>query len=104
MYPFIENADYAHAKRVYREYHDLYAQSHTLFLADVFEKFRNMCIKIYKRYPSKFLPSQGLSWEAALKETKVKADLSTCIDISSMIEKGGIHYSIINMQQLITNT
>ena len=69
----------------------MYAQSHTLLLADVFEKFRNMCIKIYKRDPSKFLPPQGLSWEAALNETKVKSDLSTCIDILSMIEKGGIH-------------
>ena len=27
------------------EYHDLYVQSDTLLLSDVFENFRNMCIK-----------------------------------------------------------
>ena len=48
------DAEYAHAKGVckdfeiksLREYHDFYVQSDTLFLADVFENFRNMCIKI----------------------------------------------------------
>ena len=46
----INDADYAHAKRVCKdferknlgEYHDLYVQSNTLLLADVFENFRNM--------------------------------------------------------------
>ena len=49
----ITDADYAHAKRVckdfgitnLREYHDLYVQSDTLLLADVFENFRYMCIE-----------------------------------------------------------
>ena len=49
----ITDDDYAHAKRVYedfesqhlREYHDLYVQSDTLLLADVFVSFRNMCLK-----------------------------------------------------------
>ena len=27
-------------------YHDLYAQSDTLLLADVFENFRNICLEI----------------------------------------------------------
>ena len=43
----IADADYAHAKRVYKdfeiknlgEYHDLYVQGDTLFLADVFGNF-----------------------------------------------------------------
>ena len=58
----ITDADYAHAKRVCKdfeikkigEYHDLYVQSDTLLLADVFEKLRNMCIKIYKLDPVNF--------------------------------------------------
>ena len=52
----ITDADYAHAKRVCKdfeiaslgEYHDFYVQSDTLLLADVFENFRNMCIEIYE--------------------------------------------------------
>ena len=47
----ITDGDYAHAKKVCKnfemknleEYHYLYVQSVTLLLADVFEKFRNMC-------------------------------------------------------------
>ena len=44
------NEDYAHTQKVWEvfgikicgEYHDLYVQSDTLLLADVFENFRNM--------------------------------------------------------------
>ena len=35
------------------EYHDLYVQSNILFLADAFENFRNMCLKIYEPDPGK---------------------------------------------------
>ena len=50
----ISDADYAHWKRVWKEfeikklweYHDLYVQRNALFLADVFENFRNMCLEI----------------------------------------------------------
>ena len=31
-----------------------YVQSNTLLLADVFENFRNMCLKIYELDPEKF--------------------------------------------------
>ena len=50
----ITGADYAHTKRVCKDFeiknlgedHDLYAQSNTLFLAVVFENFRNIYLKI----------------------------------------------------------
>ena len=50
------DADYAYAKRVCKdfetkrlgEYYDLYIQSGTLLLADVFENVRNMCLEIFK--------------------------------------------------------
>ena len=50
----ITDADYAHARKVCKdfeikslgEYHDLYVQSDTLLLADVFENFINMALKI----------------------------------------------------------
>ena len=41
------------------EYHDLYVQNGTLLLADVFEYFRNMCLKIYELYPGKSLSAPG---------------------------------------------
>ena len=36
------------------EHHDLYVQSHKLLLADVFNSFRNMCLKIYGLEPAHF--------------------------------------------------
>ena len=50
----ITDEDYTHAQKVFEElklktvggYHDLYVKSDTIFLADVFENFRNKCIEI----------------------------------------------------------
>ena len=102
----IADADYAHEKAVSQdceikdlgEYHDLYVQSDTLLLADVFENFRNMCINIYKLDPGKILSAPGLAWQAALKKTKVKLNLLTEIDMLLILEKvirGEICHSII---------
>ena len=49
------DADYAQRKRVCKDfelkhlgkYRDLYVQSDTLLLADVFGNYRNTCLKIY---------------------------------------------------------
>ena len=49
----INDRDYEHGKIVWKalkiknlgEYHDLYVQSDTLLLADVFEEFRKSCIR-----------------------------------------------------------
>ena len=49
------------------EYHNLYVQSHTLLLADIFENFRNMCLEIYELDSAKFLSAPGLAWQAVLK-------------------------------------
>ena len=65
----ITNADYMHAKRFYkdfeiknlRKYHDLYVQSDTLLLVDVFENFRNMCIEIYDLGPAKKVSASRLA-------------------------------------------
>ena len=91
----ITNLDYAHAKRVCKnfeiknagEYHDLYVQSTILLLAVVFENFRNMCLKIYELDPAKFLSAPAFAWQESLKKTKVKLDLLTHIDMSLMVEK-----------------
>ena len=79
------------------KYHDLYVQSDTLLLADVFENFRNMCIKIYELDSAKFLSAPGLAWQASLKKTKVKSNLLIDIDMLLMVEngiRGGICHSI----------
>ena len=43
------------------EYHDLYLKNDTLLLADVFENFRKMCLKIYYLDPAKFLSTLGVA-------------------------------------------
>ena len=50
------------------DYHDFYVQSDILLLADVFENFRNMCIKVYELDPAHFLSAPGLAWQACLKK------------------------------------
>ena len=92
----ITDADYMHAKRVCKdfeiknlaEYHDLYLKSDTSLLANAFESFRKMCLKIYYLDPVKFLSAPGLAWQAVLKKTEVKLELLTDIDMLLMVEKG----------------
>ena len=65
----ITNADHKHAKTVWKdfkiknlgEYYDLFVQSNTLLLADVFESFRNKCIEIHELDPAHFLSTPGLT-------------------------------------------
>ena len=71
--------DYAYAQKVFEEYytdmgdyHDLYLQTDTFLLADVFENFRNKCREIYGLDPSYLLSVPGLAWQACLKRTNVK--------------------------------
>ena len=64
----ITDEDYAHVKivcknfktKILADYHDLYVQSETLMLADVFENFRNMCLDIYELDPAHFFSVPGL--------------------------------------------
>ena len=69
------------------EYHDLYVQSNTLLLADVFKNFQNMCLETYELDATCFLTAPRLAWQVALKKTKVKLDLSTNIDMLLKVEK-----------------
>ena len=76
----ISDEDYAHVQKVWDvfeiknrgEYHDLYVQSDTLLLADVFENFRNMCLEIYELDPTYFVSVPGLAWQACLKKNRSK--------------------------------
>ena len=92
----ILSVDYRHAKRVYKEFklenvgdnHNLYIQSDTLLLTDVFENFRNKCIEIYELDPDHLLSAPGSEWQACLKKTGLKLQLLTDIDMSLIFEKG----------------
>ena len=92
----ITDTDYIHANKVFKEvklkhlgeYHDLHVQSDTLLLADVFENFRNMCIKVYELDPANFLTAPGLAWQACLKITDVKLELLKKFNMLLMVEEG----------------
>ena len=79
----IDDIDYRHGNNVFKrfklknlgEYHDLYVQSDTLLLADVFENFRNMCLKVYELDPAHFLSLLGLTWQRCLKKIKHKISI-----------------------------
>ena len=101
----ITDANYVHAKRVCKDWeikklsecHDLYVQSSTLLLTDVFENFRNMCLEIYDLDPAKFLSAPGLACQPAFRKTKGKLDLLTDIGMLLMVQKdirGGTFHSV----------
>ena len=92
----IEDIDYSHGNNVFKifklkdlgKYHDLYVQSDTLLLADVFENFRNKYLEVYELDPAHFLSLAGLAWQACLKKTNVELELLTNYDMLLMVEEG----------------
>ena len=89
----ITKTDYAHASNVFKKfninnfggYHYLYVRSDTLLLADIFENFRQSCLKNYELDPEHFISLPGLAWQACLKKTNVELELLTDYD---MLEEG----------------
>ena len=65
----ISDIDYRHANNVFKGFklenlgncQDLYVQGDTLLLADVFNNFRDMCIKEYELDPAHLLSLPGLA-------------------------------------------
>ena len=101
----ISEKDYAHANNVFKkfninnlcEYYDLYVRSDTLLLADIYENFRQSCLKNYELDPAHFVSLPGLAWQACLKKTNVELELLTDYDILLMVEegiRGGICHAI----------
>ena len=62
--------------------------SDTLLLADFFENFRNVCIKVCELDPPHFLSAPGLAWQTRLKKADAKLELISDLDIMLMVEKG----------------
>ena len=92
----ISTQDYAHAQLVWdefqmktmKDYHDLYLMTDVLLLAEVFEEFRNVCLKHYKLDPAWYYTTPGLAWDACLKMTQVNLELLHDQDMLLMVEKG----------------
>ena len=65
-----------------------YPKSDKLLLADVFKNFRKILLKTCHFNLVKLFSAPGLTWKAALKQTEVKLELLTYIDMLLMVEKG----------------
>ena len=109
----ITDEDYAHAQEVYDtfniknlgEYHDLYVQSDTAQLADVFENFRKTCLEVYELDPAHFLSAPGQAWQACLKKTQVELELLTvCLFIVCLkkeLEEEHVKQHTVMLKQII---
>ena len=64
-------------RRSLQDYHDLYLKLDVLLLADVFDQFRKLCLKIYGLDPLHFYTLPSLSWDACLKKTGINLELLT---------------------------
>ena len=92
----INKKDYKHACNVWnsfnmetmKDYHKLYNDSDVLLLADVFENFRDICLKIYGLDPAHYYTAPGLAWDACLKMTDVNLELLNDVNMLLMFEKG----------------
>ena len=76
-----------------KDYHDQYLKCYILLLADVFENFGNSSLQNYGL--SHYLSIPGLRWDAMLKMTKIKFEISPFPDICVFFMKGkrcGISY------------
>ena len=59
-----------------------------MLLADVFHKFIDTCLKLYRLDPCHYFSSPGLSWDAMLKMTRIKLEKFSDIDKYLFIKKG----------------
>lgn len=92
----ISEEDYAFAQKVWntfdihslKEYTEIYLKTDVLLLADIFENFRDNCIKLYELDPAHYFTLPGYSWDCMLKYTGVRIELLTNIDQLMFVERG----------------
>ena len=74
--------------KTFKDYHKLYNETDVLLLADVFENFRDLCLKIYRLDPVYYYTAPGLAWDACLKMTNINLELLSDPNMLLMFEKG----------------
>ena len=74
--------------KTFKDYHKLYNETDVLLLADVFENFRDLCLKIYGLDPVYYYTAPGLAWDACLKITDINLELLSDPNMLLMFEKG----------------
>lgn len=92
----IPQEDYKHAQTVWDrfkiktlgEYHDFYVKLDVLLLSDVFQNFRNLCLKFYRLDPCHMFTAAGLAWQACLRMTGIRLELLTDPDMFLFFESG----------------
>ena len=92
----ISEKNYKHACNVwntfkmktFKDYHKLYNETDALLLADVFENFRDLCLKNYGLDPVYYYTTPGLAWDACLKMTNINLELLSDLNMLLMFEKG----------------
>ena len=103
----ISDQDHEHVQQVWNImekktlgcFHDTYLKTDALLLVDIFEAFRNTCLKNYKLDPAHFYTAPGWAWQALWKTAaeyyehiphpdEFRLELLTDIDMLLVVEKG----------------
>lgn len=102
----ITTKEYERAQQVWNQfgcktlldYHNLYLSSDVLLLADIWENFKDVCMRIYDLDVSYYYTAPSLSWDAFLKHKQMECrekhnsdfeiELLTDIDMLTMVESG----------------
>ena len=92
----ITRDDYSHVIDLWRlfgitnlgQFHDLYVITDCLLLCDAFEKHRKLCYSNFKLDPLHYFTLPGFSYDACLKQSRLKLEYIKDINMLQMIESG----------------
>ena len=107
----ISKEDYLHTVNVWNifkmntrgDYHNLYLKTGVLLLADVLEKFFDICLECYQLDPCHYFSSPGLSWDAMLKMTGIELELITDIEMQFLLKKEWREVFLTSLKDSKTN-
>ena len=73
--------------RTLEEFLEIYLESDVLMLADIFENFRNNCLKYYHLDPANYVSAPSLSYHAMLLLSKVVIEPYPSLEIYRMLQR-----------------